>query len=274
MLLKGIGEVETAPDRRAAAEMVLIRLCHVADLPSPGRPGAPPERRARGGRRRRHRGIRCGRRRLAGRRWCAGRPAATGGGIAAVAAAEAAPRADGRRQAQQPHPPPHRSPPRPARQLKSFRDVAALVAERREAMLHAHLLHSVHLVRFAPPVIELRPAAGRAPRRRLPPGGAADRGHRHPLDHRAVHRAGPAHPGRAGQRGGCRRGGRRRRIIRWCRPFWPRFPAPGSTRCTTPRADAYGLPTESPLDMAADPPDMPDFAPPDAEPSEDMELDE
>ena len=35
MLLKGVGEVETAPDRRAAAEMVLIRLCHVADLPSP-----------------------------------------------------------------------------------------------------------------------------------------------------------------------------------------------------------------------------------------------
>ena len=29
MLLKGVGEVETAPDRRAAAEMVLIRLCHV-----------------------------------------------------------------------------------------------------------------------------------------------------------------------------------------------------------------------------------------------------
>ena len=36
MLLKGVGEVETAPDRRAAAEMVLIRLCHVADLPPPG----------------------------------------------------------------------------------------------------------------------------------------------------------------------------------------------------------------------------------------------
>jgi DNA polymerase III subunit gamma/tau len=31
------------------------------------------------------------------------------------------------------------------------------VGERKEAMLHAHLLHSVHLVRFAPPVIELRP---------------------------------------------------------------------------------------------------------------------
>jgi DNA polymerase-3 subunit gamma/tau len=41
--------------------------------------------------------------------------------------------------------------------IASFRDVTALVAEKREAMLHAHLVHSVHLVRFAPPVIELRP---------------------------------------------------------------------------------------------------------------------
>ncbi len=40
--------------------------------------------------------------------------------------------------------------------LNSFRDVAALVKDHREAMLHAHLLHSAHLVRFAPPVIELR----------------------------------------------------------------------------------------------------------------------
>ncbi len=36
MLLKGLAEVDAAPDRRAAAEMVLIRLCHVADLPPPG----------------------------------------------------------------------------------------------------------------------------------------------------------------------------------------------------------------------------------------------
>ena len=36
MLLKGVAEVEQAPDRRAAAEMVLIRCCYVADLPSPG----------------------------------------------------------------------------------------------------------------------------------------------------------------------------------------------------------------------------------------------
>ena len=36
MLLQGVQEVEAAPDRRAAAEMVLIRLCYVADLPPPG----------------------------------------------------------------------------------------------------------------------------------------------------------------------------------------------------------------------------------------------
>ena len=36
MLLKGVQEVEAAPDRRAAAEMILIRLCHVADMPPPG----------------------------------------------------------------------------------------------------------------------------------------------------------------------------------------------------------------------------------------------
>ena len=39
-------------------------------------------------------------------------------------------------------------------QLANFRDVVALAGTRREAMLHAHLLHSTHLVRFAPPVIE------------------------------------------------------------------------------------------------------------------------
>ncbi len=50
-------------------------------------------------------------------------------------------------------------PPAPA----GWRDVAALVAAGAQPMLHAHLLHSVHLVRFAPPVIELRPEPG-APR--------------------------------------------------------------------------------------------------------------
>ncbi len=36
ILLKGIGEVQNAPDPRAAGDMVIIRLCYAADLPSPG----------------------------------------------------------------------------------------------------------------------------------------------------------------------------------------------------------------------------------------------
>jgi DNA polymerase-3 subunit gamma/tau len=123
MLLKGIGEVETAPDRRAAAEMVLIRLCHVSELPSPG----DLVRRLSNGATVQATGTPV--------------PAPSGGGVRAVAggAPIAVPDAD--------------ATPR----LASFRDVTALVADRREAMLHAHLVHSVHVVRFAPPVIELRP---------------------------------------------------------------------------------------------------------------------
>jgi DNA polymerase-3 subunit gamma/tau len=120
MLLKGTAEVEPAPDRKAAAEMVLIRLCHVADQPPPGDLV----------------------RRLTELASSGSAPTASGpsgGGTRAVAngapmlEAQAGPR------------------------LSSFRDVVALAAASREALLHSHLLHSVHLVRFAPPVIELRP---------------------------------------------------------------------------------------------------------------------
>jgi DNA polymerase-3 subunit gamma/tau len=138
MLLKGVAEVESAPDRRAAAEMVLIRLCHVAELPPPGElvkrlHTQPPP------------GI-------------ADRPVpgASGGlsrGLAGTAALA---------QAVQPDASPR---------LASFRDVVALAAAEREPLLHGHLLHSVHLVRFAPPVIELRPQSD-APRDLAPRLGA------------------------------------------------------------------------------------------------------
>src|SRR5258706_4942333 len=50
MLLKGVAEVQTAPDARAAFEMVMVRLAFAAELPSPaelvrrlqGTPEAPP----------------------------------------------------------------------------------------------------------------------------------------------------------------------------------------------------------------------------------------
>jgi DNA polymerase-3 subunit gamma/tau len=127
MLLKGISEVEQAPDRRAAAEMVLIRLCYAADLPPPGDLV----------------------RRL------------TEGGAASAAGGGPAPSGGGGSRAVANGPPAMAAAASPvpamAPRLSHFREVAALVASAREASLHAHLVHSVHLVRFAPPVIELRP---------------------------------------------------------------------------------------------------------------------
>ncbi len=134
MLLKGISEVESAPDRRAAAEMVLIRLCYVADLPPPGDLV----------RRLTEQGVTAGAPQAA--------PPPSGGGVRAVA--NGAPRTAIAAQ-------PMAAPAGP--RLAGFREVAALASERREALLHGHLVHSVHLVRFAPPVIELRPQAD-APR--------------------------------------------------------------------------------------------------------------
>jgi DNA polymerase-3 subunit gamma/tau len=49
------------------------------------------------------------------------------------------------------------SAPAAAPRLASYRDVVALVADLREPVLHGYLRNAVHLVRFAPGVIELRP---------------------------------------------------------------------------------------------------------------------
>jgi DNA polymerase III subunit gamma/tau len=147
MLLKGLAEVQTAPMPLQAAEMVLIRLTHAADLPTPAdlvrrlqdgngaipadpvppagapdRPGptaaaapvAPPPRSE-----------------------SDDRPRAVAAGGAAMPApaevVEAAPSPD------------------------SFAAVVALLGERREAILQAHLANNVHLVRFEPGRIEIRP---------------------------------------------------------------------------------------------------------------------
>ena len=226
MLLKGVGEVETAPDRRAAAEMVLIRLCHVSELPPPGdlvrrlgsgdhprtaRLPAPRavrwRRRARSPAARRSRGRRC----------------------------PAAPR------------------------LASFRDVTALVADRREAMLHAHLIHSVHLVRFAPPVIELRPQP-EAPRDLAARLGALlteATGTRWTI---ALSTA-EGEPTVAEQ-GSAADAARRTAAADHplVRAIMDAFPGARIDTVHDTAADAYGLPTAD--------------APPDAEPSDEMELDE
>ncbi len=231
MLLKGVGEVETAPDRRAAAEMVLIRLCHVSDMPTPGdlvrrlmtqgagsAPSGPSAPGPSGGG-----GVR----------------AVAGGGSMMMAAPEAVSAA-----------------PR----LSSFREVAALVESQREAMLHAHLLHSVHVVRFAPPVIELRPQA-EAPRdlsSRLAALLTEATGTRWTIAISAAQ----GEPTLAEQ--GMAADSARRVIAAehpLVRAIMDAFPGARIDTVHDATTDRYGLPAAVPLGE----PDMPDFAPPDAE---------
>jgi DNA polymerase-3 subunit gamma/tau len=149
VLLKGLQEVaQDGVNRRAAAEMVLIRLAHVAELPTPGdlvrrlteagaahappqpgplqsgplqsgppHPGPPP---ANGG------GLRA----IAG-----------GGGVALAKAA--------------PDPAPVAAPV-PMPQPSSYREIVALASGRKPS-LHAHLRLNVHPVRISPGRIEIRP---------------------------------------------------------------------------------------------------------------------
>jgi DNA polymerase-3 subunit gamma/tau len=229
LLLKGVGEVETAPDRRAAAEMVLIRLCHVSDMPPPGdlvrrltsstatqaasAPAPPPPS---GG----------------------GARAVAGGAPVAAAVPDATPR------------------------LASFRDVTALVADKREAMLHAHLIHSVHVVRFAPPVIELRPKP-EAPRD-LAPRLATLLSEATGTRWTIALSAAEGEPTVAEQ-GSAADAARRTAAADHplVRAIMDAFPGARIDTVHDATADAYGLPA-----------DVPEFAPPDAEPSDEMEFDE
>ena len=246
MLLKGVGEVEIAPDRRAAAEMVLIRLCHVSDMPAPGDLI----------------------RRLTSTTGASG-PAATpappaaagggGGGGGARAVANGAPMI-----AAEPAGP----------RLATFRDVVALVSERKEAMLHAHLLHSVHLVRFAPPVIELRPQP-EAPRdlaSRLAALLSEVTGTRWTI-------ALSAAPGEATIADQGNAADTARKVAAADHPLvraiMAAFPGARINSVHDKGMDAYGLPATL-QDHAADPPEMPEFAPAEAAyfDEEPMEMDQ
>jgi DNA polymerase-3 subunit gamma/tau len=222
MLLKGVGEVETAPDRRAAAEMVLVRLCYVSDLPPPGDLV----------------------RRLtsAGSAPAAAPSAPSGGGGGARAVANGAPVME--------------AGPR----LGSFRDVAVFVSEQREAMLHAHILHSVHLVRFAPPVIELRTEPD-APRD-LAPKLAALLSEATGTRWTIALSTAPGEPTLASQ-GNAADAVRRDEAADHplIRAIMLAFPGARIDAVRDSTVDAYGLPPA----VALAEPDMPEFAPPDAE---------
>lgn len=184
MLLKGLGEAQAAPAPLQAAEMVLIRLTHAAELPTPAElvqrlqdaaagtgtePGNGPGRGS-------------GPARHGARSDASGRPdagaavgATIGGGESGRGGAlPADPRPRAAFAVGDPAGDPFGGPIAASREPeaetaavaapdpKSFAEVVALCAERREALLHAHLVNSVHLVRFEPGRIELRPT-GRAP---------------------------------------------------------------------------------------------------------------
>jgi len=150
MLLKGLSEVQEAPSPIQAAEMVLVRLAYVADLPSPAelvqsfqgaaarnRPAAPaplpreaPEPREAPAP-------------PVATRTPAAAPLRTPIELAEAAIAEPAT-----------VPPVATLEPIP----QSFGEVIALFDEKREVVLRSHLAAHLHLVRFEPGRIEFRPA--------------------------------------------------------------------------------------------------------------------
>jgi DNA polymerase III subunit gamma/tau len=160
MLLKGLEEVQAAPSPIQAAEMVLVRLAYVADLPAPAellRSVVAPTAAAPG------RGN--------------GASPSSSPTVAALTAA-APPTATTPTQpaeANSPVPrtwnalpvtaefPQSRVEPALDAMPQSFAEVIALFDKRREPLLHSHLWSHVHLVHFEPGRMEFRPAAG-APR--------------------------------------------------------------------------------------------------------------
>ena len=160
LLLKGLGEVRTAPMPLAAAEMVLIRLAYMTDLPAPAdmirqlqdgggatvdRPAAAP-----GGPARESAPV-------------SAAPAAPAPVSAAPepppeppAEIEAAPEFEPAPDAATPPPTQEAAPPTKA-QFPSFEALVAYAGERKEGVLYSHLQRSVRLVRFEPGRLELRP---------------------------------------------------------------------------------------------------------------------
>jgi DNA polymerase-3 subunit gamma/tau len=229
--------------------MVLVRLCHVSDLPSPaelvrrlGAGGtvavaAVPAPSGEGG----------------GTRGAVEPPpsiravsrAVATGGVARAAAVPVADTAD------------------PGPVLNSFRDVAALVKDQREAMLHAHLLHSTHLVRFTPPVIELRTEPD-APRELAAKLAAL-------LTNATGERWTIALSTAAGEPTLAEQGNAADAVRREAaadhpliRAILTHFPGARIDSVHDSNVDDYGLPNTPPVITLGEP-DLPEFAPPDAE---------
>ncbi len=156
MLLKALDEAATAPNPMMAAEMAIIRLTHVAELPSPEelvrrlteepQPPAPtPDGGGGGGG-----GLRAQR----GGAMTAQAPAAVPQAVQARQPVQAAAVAPAVAPAQQPG---------ALARYATFEDVVALVRARRDVSLLVEIESNVRLARYSPGRIEFEPAAGSAP---------------------------------------------------------------------------------------------------------------
>ena len=153
MLLKGLEEVQAAPSPIQAAEMVLVRLAYVADLPAPAelvRSIAAPAAAGPG----RGNGASTG-----------SSPAYSSPTAVPTRPPEADPSVPSAGNALRVTAEVPQFETEPALELvpQSFAEVVALFDKRREAVLRSHLWSHLHLVRFEPGRIEFRPAEG-APR--------------------------------------------------------------------------------------------------------------
>ncbi len=154
MLLKGLGEVQAAPSPVQAAEMVLVRLAYVADLPTPAElvrsvQGIAPRNDA-----------------LTPSSASRRDPPMPAAAVPPSPTAALPLRASVELAKAAVEPMPNPAPP-PVAVLEpmpqSFDEVVALFDKRREPVLRSHLMTHLHLVHFEPGRIEFRPAPG-APR--------------------------------------------------------------------------------------------------------------
>lgn len=173
ILLKGLGEVQSAPNPLQATEMVLIRLAYASELPTPGdlikqlqsnsaEAGASPPQATPGPQS--NAGVQSSTTVPSGQgQQEAGRVVSSHQGAGAAMLRAVEPEAiDVIEAAAQPSPEEAvntalqpAAPEMPA--PKSFAAVIELARSRREAIMAAHLINDVHLVNFAEGAIEFRP---------------------------------------------------------------------------------------------------------------------
>ena len=157
MLLKGIKEVDMAPNRKAAAEMILIRLCFIADLPTPGEiinhlSNSPEQKSDQYS----HHSS------LSSSDMQSSKPTSLvsvskgGSNFHGYGKAYASNSLIKSKSEVLSLPKQNPEIKNPQILWNSWREIISFVKQQQAAILHAHLRNAVHLVKFAPPMIEIR----------------------------------------------------------------------------------------------------------------------